>query len=159
MSKDNITLSNSEKKERAYKLFSTGVTQKEICKIVGVSNVTLKKWKDNGCWSKKRVVKEISVDNLIDKILLKADAELDKDSFNADTFSKIISQLKSLKSGNTSVIDRMTVFMDFGEWVMAQLQDSNKGNILIPDSDHAVDINFYQIVVLLQDLYIKTSKD
>ena len=117
--------------------------QKEIAERVGVSQQTLSKWKDDGGWEYKRVAKTISRDDIINKVLVKANEMLDsEEAFNADAFAKAISQLKSIQSGVTpdEIADILT---RFGDWI---IQESA--------TDKAITTEFVQLLTRYQDKYL-----
>ena len=95
---------NPEKYEYAYLLFMQRVSQEDICKRVGVSSPTLKSWKDSGGWEQKRASRTISLDDLMQKALVRINAMLDDNTtFSADAFAKAVKQLKELKKKNYDV--------------------------------------------------------
>lgn len=136
------TIRNPEKYDYAFLLFMKKMSQKDICEKVGVTPPTLSKWIEKGGWREKVVAKTISVDNIISKTLLKINDLLDSDSFNADSFSKAVNQLKTLKQGAT-VDDKILTLMDFGDWLIAEMPQ-------LMD----VDETFVKKVTSLQDIYI-----
>ncbi|ADY51521.1 hypothetical protein Pedsa_0949 [Pseudopedobacter saltans DSM 12145] len=104
-------------KEHAYYLFMSKIPQKEIASRVGVTEKTVTKWKDEGGWEAKRAAKTISMDELVTKALGKINELLDSPEFNADSFSKAVAQLKSLKTSNT-VDDEIMTFMSFQNFLI-----------------------------------------
>lgn len=138
------------KRDQALKLYLDGVTQREICKIVGVSNVTLKKWKDTDLWEQKKTTKEISVDNLINKMLVKANRELDNPAFNPDSLAKIISQLKKLKDDRITLADIINVFTDFLHRLMERMKEGE-----VYSRGELVDLDFVKKICDLQDQYVQ----
>lgn len=110
---------NQEKYEYAYLLFMQKVPQKDICVRVGISAVTLIKWKDDNGWEEKRAAKTISVDELISKTLKRINDLLESPEFNADSFAKAVNQLKALKGSNT-VNDVIDCFTSFSQWTVEQ---------------------------------------
>jgi transcriptional regulator with XRE-family HTH domain len=111
---------NPAKYEYAFMLFMQKVSQEEICKRVGVSNPTLKTWKEEGGWEGKRAARTISLDDLLQKALQRVNEILDsKEAFNADAFSKAVKQLKEFKNGST-VDDDINTFMSFQDWMIQQ---------------------------------------
>lgn len=104
-------------KEYAYILYMQQTQQKEIAARVGVTEKTISKWKISGNWEAKRAAKTISMDELIVKALRKIGDMLDSDDFNADSFAKAVSQLKTLKTSNT-IDDQIMCFMEFQNYLM-----------------------------------------
>lgn len=141
--KTGIRVKDPQKYEYAYLLYMQKVPQKEIAERVGVSQQTLVKWKDDGGWEFKRVAKTISRDEIINKVLVKANEMLDsEEAFNADAFAKAISQLKSIQSGVTpdNIADILT---RFGDWVIRESAN-----------DKAITTEFVQLLTKYQDKYL-----
>nr|DAJ84685.1 MAG TPA: Protein of unknown function (DUF1804) [Caudoviricetes sp.] len=141
--KTGIRVKDPGKYEYAYMLYMNKTPQKEIAERVGVSQQTLSKWKDDGGWEYKRVAKTISRDDIINKVLVKANEMLDsEEAFNADAFAKAISQLKSIQSGVTpdEIADILT---RFGDWI---IQESA--------TDKAITTEFVQLLTRYQDKYL-----
>lgn len=135
-----------EKYEFAERLYMQQVAQKEIAERVGVSVVTLTKWKERGQWEAKRAAKNISTDTLIAKAMARMNEMLDAgNDFNADAFSKVARQVKELQRGAT-VDDIINVLTDFGEWVIRQAA-TKKG----------VNRDFVQLLTTLQDEYMQAK--
>jgi hypothetical protein len=132
-----------EKFEYAYLLFMQGVSQKEICERVKISAPTLQGYKDSGGWDTKRASRTISIDDLVQKSLKKVSEMLDADNFNADSFAKAVSQLKTLKTRNT-VDDDINTFMDFQDYLIRE-RSSNK----------EVTDELIKCITSLQDNYIQ----
>jgi esterase/lipase superfamily enzyme len=95
------------------------VAQNDICQRVGISAVTLTKWKNDNGWEAKRAAKTISVDELISKTLKRINDLLESPDFNADGFAKAVNQLKALKGSNT-VNDVIECFTVFSQWIVEQ---------------------------------------
>lgn len=93
--------SNDGSREYAYFLYMAKVPQKDIASRVGVTEKTITAWKEADGWEVKRASKAISMDQLVNKALIKINALLDEEKFDADAFSKAVAQLKSLKTGLT----------------------------------------------------------
>lgn len=104
--------SKEAKKQLAYFLFMQNTPQKDIASRVSVTEKTVGKWKVEDNWEAKRAAKAISMDELVTKALMKINELLDSDDFNADSFSKAVAQLKSLKTENT-VDDEIMTFLRF----------------------------------------------
>lgn len=141
--KAGIRVKDPQKYEYAYMLYMQKVPQKEIAERVGVSQQTLSKWKEDGCWELKRVAKTVSRDQIINKTLMKINELLDKEEgFNGDEFAKLASQLEKIKSGYTidNVADILTKFGDY----------------LIEQSavDKMVTTEFVQLLTRYQDKYL-----
>ncbi|MDR1897527.1 MAG: hypothetical protein LBR10_12130 [Prevotellaceae bacterium] len=85
------------------------------------------------------------MDDLITKTLGKINDLLDSPEFNADAFSKAVSQLKSLKGSNT-VNDVIDCFAYFSAWTVEQ-------RAFYPDN---LTDDFIQKMTYWQDRYIQT---
>lgn len=109
-----------EKYEYAEMLYLKGVSQKSICEKVGVTPNTVSNWKNQGAWEAKRAAREISVDQMISKALVKINEMLDKEDFSAEEFAKTLSPLKNLQTRVTPD-DKVATMMDFGDWLIAQV--------------------------------------
>lgn len=112
-----INIRTPEKYEYAYLLYMQNHTQASICEKVGIAPATFQAWKASGGWEEKRAARTISVDMVIAKLLRRIDEQLDDPDFNADAFSKAVSQLKALKAGAT-VNDTIQVLMDFTDFLV-----------------------------------------
>lgn len=143
-SKKAVKPRDPEKYEYAYLLFMQGVQQVEICNRVRVSAPTLQSWKDDGEWDNKRASRTISIDDLVQKSLkMISDMLDDKEHFNADSFAKAVSQLKTLKTHNT-VDDDINTFIDFQDYLIRERANRNE----ITDE-------FIKTATRLQDSYIQ----
>jgi len=142
-SKKKLQPRDPEKFEYAYLLFMQGVSQKEICERVKISSPTLQGYKESGGWDTKRASRTISIDDLVQKSLKKISDMLDAQDFNADSFAKAVSQLKTLKTHNT-VDDDINTFMDFQDYIIRE-RSSNKD----------VTDELIKCITSLQDNYIQ----
>ncbi|WP_172665824.1 phage terminase small subunit-related protein [Flammeovirga sp. OC4] len=139
-----IRAKNAEKNEYAYLLFMQNKKEKEICQSVGITQPTLRKWKAEGNWEEKRASQAMSIDTILSKSLLKINEMLDKPGFKADEFSKAISQLKHLKSGeNIKVDDVIRIFLKFSDFLQTEAL-----------KDDTVDETVMKIITQYQDRYI-----
>jgi transposase len=134
---------NENKKELAYLLYMQEVTQKEICKRVGIgSSKTLTSWIAKGSWKEKRAAKTITRTELVNKTLERIAEMLEGDAINADQLSKLAAMVERLdKKG--SVVAYMEVFTDFGKWLQ-QLTYTNKD----------VTLEFLKMVNRYHDIFI-----
>jgi uncharacterized protein YjcR len=130
-------------REYGYMLYMQGVSQKDIAERTGITEKTISAWKQEGNWEAKRAAKEIDINQLIGKALMRINEILDsKESFNADSFAKAVAQLKNLKQGNT-VDDEVMCFMDFQNYVM-----QNRAELGVDDA-------FIKKLTKLQDSYVQ----
>jgi hypothetical protein len=130
------------KQEHAYFLFMKRTPQKDIASRLHVTEKTITNWKTAGNWEAKRAAKTISMDELINKALMRINELLDSDDFSADSFAKAVSQLKSLQSENTVDNDILT-FMDFQDYLIRE-----RINESLPE-------DFIKTVVRMQDNYVQ----
>lgn len=118
----------SAKKEMAYLYFMQGFLQKEICEKVGISAVTLSKWKKDNAWEEKRSASNITRPELTNKILKSISNLLDDSLQNknkdvsglADKLTKLASAIEKLDKKNT-VINDIETFTNFNQWLQARL--------------------------------------
>jgi len=113
---------NEAKKELAYLLFMSGVSQKEIRERVGIgSPVTIQRWIEAGGWREKRAAKTVTRQELINGILQKIADYLDgdNDKFNPDQLVKLASAIDRLDKNNSPIV-AMDVLMDFSSWLQQQ---------------------------------------
>ncbi len=142
--KKEMRVKDPDKYDYAFLLYVQNYPQKTICERVGISAVTLIKWKEHGEWETKRAAKAISTDVLVSKALARINTMLDNEKeFSADAFAKAVSQLKNLKKDNT-IDEVVEVLSRFGDWMIAKC-----------GTDKAIDIEFIRKVTTYQDKYIK----
>ena len=142
--KQTVTPRDQAKYDFAYLLFMQRVPQQDICERVGVSAPTLQSWKESGTWEAKRAAKNISLDDLLQNALRRINDMLEDPKFNADSFAKAVSQLKTLKSSNT-VDDDINTLTAFSEFVVSIRQEND-----------LVDDDFIKKLTRLQDSYIQS---
>lgn len=130
------------KKEHAYFLFMQRTPQKDIAARLGVTEKTIGNWKTEGNWEAKRAAKTISMDELVNKALMRINELLDSADFNADSFSKAVAQLKSLKPDNT-VDDEIMTFMSFQNYIIRERINEDLSE------------EFIKTVVRMQDSYVQ----
>lgn len=122
-------LTLEEKKVYAEKLFLMGdIDQKEIARLVVVSEVTISKWVNDPemNWKAKRksflVTKQEVIRrlyNIIEKVTRRMDDdETGGDTKEADKLIKYTAALNNLET-ETSVHEVMEVAMKFGKWLIA----------------------------------------
>lgn len=137
-----MKLKNPEKFEYAERLYLEGMVQKAICEKLTVTQATLSKWKKLGLWEEKRKARNISVDSLITRALMKIDEMLKKDDFSADEFAKAVAPLKSLPKRVTPD-DKTSFLIELGRWVEV--------NIGI---EKPITVDFFRTMTLVHDIYI-----
>lgn len=127
----------NDKKEKAKSLFLTGqYSQKEIAEIVGVSEKSVSKWKEEGDWESfkvsllttrenelRRLYKMLSVLN--DDIDTKAELKIPINSKEADAVLKLTSAIKNLEL-ETSIADKVEVGIAFINVVRTEDIDLSK---------------------------------
>lgn len=112
------------KKSLARALFMSGMEMTEIADKVGVSRVTVSKWCNADAWKEARAAKNITRQELTNKLLgviYKLLEQIDdKDDINAaglaDKLSKLAAVVKKLDK-KANVIDAIEVFMAFSRWL------------------------------------------
>ncbi|WP_455633351.1 hypothetical protein [Parabacteroides sp.] len=141
--KAGIRVKDPQKYEYAYMLYMQKVPQKEIAGRVGVSQQTLSKWKEDGCWELKRVARTVSRDQIINKTLMKINELLDsEEGFNGDEFAKLASQLEKIKAGYT-LDDVADILTKFGDYIIERSA-----------SDKEITTGFVQLLTKYQDKYL-----
>lgn len=141
--KETPKIKDRDKYDYAFLLYMQKVPQKEISEKVGVSVQTISKWKEAFGWELKRASKEVSIDQLIRKAMGKLDDMLsDDENFSADSFSKVVSQLKTLKK-DTYIDDVINSLTSFGDWLIEQSKN-----------DKNIDTAFVKRVTELQNMFI-----
>lgn len=121
-------LTQEEKKIYAEKLFLRGdIEQKEIARLVGISEVTMSKWVNDPAlnWRNKRksfmvtkpeVIRRLY--NIIEKMTIRMDEDEEGgDTKEADKLIKYTAALKNLET-EVSVAEIMEVAMQFGKWLL-----------------------------------------
>ncbi|GAB4126250.1 MAG: hypothetical protein Fur0027_07200 [Raineya sp.] len=106
-----------EQKQTAQDLFVySGRSQKEIAEIVGVSEQTIVRWKDEGKWEELKGANYLTANQVISNLYKRA-LELSQDpASNADRIAKIASAIDRLKPTKNTLTSYISAFMDFGEW-------------------------------------------
>lgn len=106
-----------EQKQAAQDLFVySGRTQKEIAEMVGVSEQTIVRWKDEGKWEELKGANNLTANQVIGNLYRMA-LELSKDpTSNADRIAKIASAIDRLKPTKHTLTSYISAFMDFGDW-------------------------------------------
>ena len=143
--KSAVTPRDQSKYDFAYLLFMQRVPQQDICERVGVSAPTLQSWKESGTWEAKRASRNISLDDLLQNAMVRINIMLEDPKFNADSFAKAVSQLKTLKGGKNTIDDDINALTSFSEFIVANRQE----NDLITD-------DFIKALTRLQDSYIQS---
>lgn len=140
--------SDLDKIEVAGNLYSQGKSIKDIANIIGMSEKTVRNWSKRHQWNVIRGAKMVSIDNIVQKALVKIDSMLDNEEFNADAFSKAVAQLKKLKPDQRSIDDYIVAFEGFGNFIHDEAQN-----------DKEITKAFYQKVTSLQSKYIIQISD
>ena len=136
---------NVGKYEYAYLLYMKNISQKEICEKVGITPATFIKWREADGWDVKRAAATISIDQLANKLLIKASDMLDDPKFDADAFSKAMAQVKRLQKG-ASIDDIIRIYTGFGDYLMEQAA-----------TDSSLSSDFIQKVTTYQDKHIMSN--
>lgn len=120
-------LSLEEKKAIALDLYmDTDKTQKEIAKIVGITEKTLTKWKVEGEWDLLKNATSITARSIIDNLYKKAhNLSKDPDS-KADDIIKIANSIEKLSNKKVTISQIINVFRDFTSWAFGQNAELTK---------------------------------
>ena len=112
-----VKLSNDEKKRLALDWYMhTEKSQKEIAEIVGVSQVTLSKWVNDGAWEEQKLLETASKGAAI-KGLYKRLLDLTKEG-SPDDISKIAASIEKIGDKRATIPNIINVFIAFGNWAM-----------------------------------------
>lgn len=128
----------TEEYNEAYDLYcNTDLTQKEIAKVVGVSETQLSKWVAQNDWELDRSAKQVTIEKLV-RDYYKQLAEINNkakkekrplDTSETDRIIKITNAIEKLrKKYNLSAYH--SVFREFLEWFMKA--DNEKAKLFAP---------------------------
>ncbi len=143
-----------KKKSLARALFLSGMEMTEIADKVDVSRVTISKWCNADGWKEARAAKNITRQELVNKILLAIDKLLEQVNNSTDAtaaagladklakFSAVIDKLDK----KANVIDAIDVFKAFSGWLEFRAK-----------SDPSITVELIQRVNQLQDMFIIES--
>lgn len=152
--KKKINVRDPEKYEYAQILYiDKKLSQKDVCERIGINAKTLKSWIDQGGWAEKRVIKVMSPDAMINRLMQKADQLMNGEDFEenateiCNAISKLIRQIKTLKNSTTNN-DRVQSFLEFSDWLIAEARH-----------DRSINDNFMRQLNTLQDKYIMFISD
>jgi hypothetical protein len=121
-----MTRAETEKKKSlARSLYLAGMEQNEIAEKVDVSRVTISKWSNVEGWKEARAAKNVTRQELVNKLLLAIDKlitevnESEDPSLLAglgDKLAKLSSVIEKLDK-KANVVDAIEVFMAFSKWL------------------------------------------
>lgn len=121
-----MTRAETEKKKSlARSLYLAGMEQNEIAEKVDVSRVTISKWSNTEGWKEARAAKNVTRQELVNKLLLAIDKlitevnESEDPSLLAglgDKLAKLSSVIEKLDK-KANVVDAIEVFMTFSKWL------------------------------------------
>ena len=121
-----MTKAETEKKKSlARSLYLAGMEQNEIAEKVDVSRVTISKWSNTEGWKEARAAKNVTRQELVNKLLLAIDKlitevnESEDPSLLAglgDKLAKLSSVIEKLDK-KANVVDAIEVFMAFSKWL------------------------------------------
>jgi DNA-binding XRE family transcriptional regulator len=116
--KSNSSSKRLEQRQAAQDLFIySGRTQKEIAEIIGVSEQTIVRWKEEGKWEQLKGANNLTANQVISNLYKRA-LELSQDpSSNADRIAKIASAIDRLKPTRNTLTSYISAFMDLGNWL------------------------------------------
>ncbi len=116
-----------KKKELALELYlHTGKTQKEICEVVGWTEITFSRNKEKFRWAELKAAHSITRENLVRNLLMQADqitenARTEKrvlTSKETDQIVKLATSIEKLGRGE-SLANYIQVFESFTRWLMS----------------------------------------
>lgn len=128
----------------AFILYCQGIQQNEIADRCDTSPQTITEWKKKFDWETKRAAKTISMDELVNKCLIKINKLLDDENFKADDFAKAVAQLKSLRPSNT-VDDNIMSFLAFQDYLLERRHEES------------ISEDFIKQVTAWQDRFVKAK--
>ena len=116
--KNSNTNKRIEQKQAAQDLFVySGRTQKEIAEIIGVTEQTIVRWKEEGKWEDLKGANSLTANQVIANLYKRA-LELSADpSSNADKIAKLASAIDRLKPTKNTLTGYISAFMDLGNWM------------------------------------------
>ena len=118
------------KKSLGRSLYLSGMELTEIAERLAISRQTISKWANTDGWKEARAAKNITRQELVNKLLLTIDRlitsvnESDDPSLIAglgDRLAKFSTTIERLDK-HTSVVDVIEVFMAFSKWLQFQAQ-------------------------------------
>jgi transcriptional regulator with XRE-family HTH domain len=141
----------AEKRDFARLLYLQGEEQKTIAKRIGISEVTISKWANDGGWQELRAAQNITRPELVNKILRSIDRLLDKALSSDEVDAGFGKQLKSFSDAikaidsKANVVDVIESFIAFGRWMEYRMT-----------IDSEVTPELLKKITHYQDLYIAT---
>lgn len=141
----------AEKRDFARLLYLQGEDQKTIAKRIGISEVTISKWANEGGWQELRAAQNITRPELVNKILRSIDRILDKALSSDEVDAGFGKQLKSFSDAikaidsKANVVDVIESFIAFGRWMEYRMT-----------IDSEVTPELLKKITHYQDLYIST---
>lgn len=142
---------NEKKKALARSLYLSGMEQQEIADKVEVSRVTISKWCNADGWKEARAAKNVTRQELVNKLLLSIDTLLTLVNNSGDPQAvaglgdklvKMSSVIEKLDK-KASVVDAIEVFMAFSKWLEYRSQ-----------TDPEVTPELMRVINKYQDMYI-----
>ncbi|MBI1228209.1 MAG: hypothetical protein GC192_23445 [Bacteroidetes bacterium] len=114
-----MAVSNKQKAEIAYDLYmNTEYTQKQICDIVGWSEKTFTKHKQEGSWDQVKGALQLTpqkiIQNLYDRMF---ELSLNKDKVEADKLIKLANSIEKITDRRVTVSNIINVFKEFTSFV------------------------------------------
>jgi DNA-binding XRE family transcriptional regulator len=108
----------SEQKQVALDLYLyTPQSQKDIAEIVGVSEQTVCKWKEEGKWEELKGANSLSANQIISNLYKHALDLSENPAGNADAIAKIAASIERLKPTKVTLTNYITSFQDLGRWL------------------------------------------
>ena len=120
-------LSYDEKRAIALELYiTTDKTQKEICDILGITEATFTRWKQDGDWELAKQAQTITAQNIITNLYQKAYDESVKDTIDADKMIKIANSIEKLSNKKITISQIIQVFKDFTTYAFSEDAETAK---------------------------------
>lgn len=114
-------LSYKEKESIAYELFmDTDKSGKEIAGIVGITEKTFSKWKNDGNWELHKQASSITAGAIITNLYEKAYNLSLEEKVNADQLIKLATTIEKLSNKKVTVSQTINVFKDFIKWALPE---------------------------------------
>ncbi len=112
--KESKKISLDEKKIIAQDLyFDTDKSQKEICKIVGITEKTFTKWKVDGEWEMLKNATTVTARKIIDNLYQRAFKLSEDEKSKPDDIIKIANSIEKLSNKKVTISQIINVFKDF----------------------------------------------
>jgi len=114
-------LTSEDKKAIAMELYmETDKSQKEICLIVGITEKTFTKWKNEGDWELLKQAQTITAKNIIANLYNQAYTLSTADKVDADKLVKLANTIEKLQNRKVAISHIINVFKDFTTFAFSE---------------------------------------